>query len=347
MPRNDRETQRDCSYATQPGRVLAIVILATIVAFGCAPQLPPPNTDPIPGGGRWRSFAKVPVPLHESTAAVHDGSIYYIGGRLPSGTVATVWRYDPPPVDAWTQLASHPGTPVDHMGAAFVDGILYVFGGFQEWPGPSVAGTYAWDPNTNTWTTKASMPKPLGSMGVGVVDGKIYAIGGLSQSVAVDYVFEYDPAVDTWTDLTSICPMPTQRDSCPAGTVDGKIYMIGGRNLDISAITGVNEVFDPSTRTWQTKTPMPTPRGGHMVAVLNGKVLTMGGEGANNSVGVFSENEEYDPTTDTWQTLSPMTTPRHGTQAGTIDDVVYVAAGSEVIARTYTDVNEGFSFTFE
>jgi hypothetical protein len=33
--------------------------------------------------------------------------------------------------------------------------------------------------------------------------------------------------------------------------------------------------------------------------------------------------------------------------AGTIDDVVYVAAGSLVIGRTYSDVNEGFSLSFE
>ena len=81
----------------------------------------------------------------------------------------------------------------------------------------------------------------------------------------------------------------------------------------------MHEVFDPATLTWSTRAALPTPRGGFAAAVLNGRILIIGGEGANNTPGVFAENEEYDPVTDTWRTLSPMTTPRHSIQAGVID----------------------------
>lgn len=307
----------------------------------------PVDTTPIAGGGRWRSFARPPAPLHEPATGVLDGRIYYVGGRLQSGPLATLYRYDPPPVDGWKKLASFPGTAVDHMGAAAVDGILYAMGGTIEWPGPSVANVYAYDPATDQWSIRASMPKVLGIMGVGVVGGKIYCIGGLSNSEAVNFVFEYDPVENQWTDLTSTSPMPTARDHCIAATVDGKIHMIGGRQVDIGTIMRVHEVFDPATGTWETRAQMPTARAGFSTAVLNGKILVMGGEGSTTATGVFSQNEEYDPATDTWRILSPMTAPRHSTQAGVIDDVVYVAAGSLVIGRTFTDVNEGFSFAFE
>jgi len=335
------------------GRRLRLSVLGTmamvslLVVQGCGNQPILPKTDPIPGGGKWQAFARSPVPFHESAAAVMGGKLYYVGGRLPNGPIATLYCYEPPPVDGWTQLSSHPGTAVDHMGAAVVDGILYAIGGTTEFPGPSVSHVYAYDPATDTWTTQSPLPQVLGAMGIGAVDGKIYLIGGLSGSQTSNVVFEYDPTSDQWTDLTSICPMPTPRDHCVAATVNDKIHMIGGRQLDVYSIMDVHEVFDPVARTWETKASMPTARAGFAAAVLNGKILIMGGEGALNSSGVFSENEEYDPATDTWRTLSPMITPRHSTQAGVIDAVVYVAGGAPQIFRTYTDAHEGFSFQFE
>lgn len=314
---------------------------------GCSPQGPGPDTTPIAGGGAWRSFASAPVPFHETAAAVQDGKLYYVGGRLPGGPIASLYRYDPPPIDGWTQLASHPGTPVDHMGAAFVNGILYAIGGTTEWPGPSVREVYAYDPAANQWSTRASMPRVLGAPGVGVVDGRIYCLGGLSGSQSVNWVFEYDPATDEWTDLTPVCPMPEPLDHFAAATVDGRIHVIGGRRVSIQSFQGQHYAFDPVARTWETRAAIPTPRAGFASAVLNGRILIMGGEGDDNSAGVFSENEEYDPLTDTWRTLSPMTAPRHSTQAGTIGNVVYVAGGAPRIARTFTNVNEGFSFDFE
>lgn len=335
---------------TALGGSVLLVCLAGLLALGggtCGPALPPPDTTPIPGGGAWRSFATAPEPLHESAVAVIGGSLYTIGGRVPAGPINKLYRYDPPPIDAWTQLSSYPGTPVDHMGAAVVEGVLYAFGGTTEFPGPSVAHTFAYDAASDSWSTRSPMPRTLGVMGVGVVDGKVYLIGGLSNFQASNIVLEYDPAEDRWTDLTGICPLPTARDHFMAATVNGKIHCIGGRQTTINSILDVHEVFDPATRTWETRVALPTARGGFAAAVLDGKILIMGGEGAANSVGVFSENEEYDPATDTWRTLSPMTSPRHSAQAGVIGDVVYVPAGGPQLGRTYTSVNEGFSFAFE
>ena len=245
------------TYLTLLRSLASLVLLMN----GCTPPSTP-NTNPIPGGGRWRSFATPPVPLHETAAAVNDGKIYYVGGRIPSGTLATLYCYEPPPADRWTQLASHPGTPVDHMGAAFVGGILYAIGGTIEFPGPSINEVYAYDPATNQWSAKASIPVVLGAMGVGVVSGKIYCLGGLSGSQAVNVVLEYDPSADEWTNLTAVCPLPTPRDHFVAATVNEKIHVIGGRQATIASITGVHEVFDPATRSWETKASLPTPRGG-------------------------------------------------------------------------------------
>jgi hypothetical protein len=106
--------------------VPAMIPLAAI--SGCVLETPPPDFDPAVVGGRWRSLARGPVPLHESAAAVSDSKLYYAGGRLPSERIASLYRYDPPPVDTWTQLAPFPGEPVDRTGAVGVDGTLFAFG---------------------------------------------------------------------------------------------------------------------------------------------------------------------------------------------------------------------------
>ena len=270
----------------QPAARRILHVLTAALAFlaaGC-PGDPPPDTTPIPGGGAWRSFARVPVPLHESGGVVYDGRLYMIGGRLENGPVSTLWRYDPA-TDAWTQLASHPGTPVDHMNVAEVDGILYAIGGTIEWPGPSVDGVYAYDPATNIWTSRRSAPRPIAVSGTGVVNGRIYVIGGLSGGQAVNTVMEYDPSTDTWADLTPVSPMPTARDHFMAGVIDGRIYCPGGRQVAINNGVNAHEVFDPTMRTWSTAAQMPTPRAGYIGVVLGDEFLAIGGEGAGTAGG--------------------------------------------------------------
>jgi len=77
--------------------------------------------------------------------------------------------------------------------------------------------------------------------------------------------------------------------------------------------------------TWQTKTPMPTPRAGLNTAVVDGKIYAIGGTNAtgqlpsispesilgNTGIGNFvGTNEEYDPAADNWTTKTDMPTPR-------------------------------------
>jgi len=81
--------------------------------------------------------------------------------------------------NAWTTKATIP-TPLADCGAATVGGLIYVVGG--EYPGsPSPtyhSEVYAYNPFTDTWTTKASMPTARDELGVVAIESTIYAIGG-------------------------------------------------------------------------------------------------------------------------------------------------------------------------
>ena len=79
-----------------------------------------------------------------------------------------------------------------------------------------------------------------------------------------------------------------------ANVVNGKIYVIGGGQRTPNDDFDVNEVYDPETDTWTTKTPIPVGVGYYASAVVDNKIYIIGG-----AVGV-SLNQIYDTETDTW-----------------------------------------------
>jgi len=105
----------------------------------------------------------------------------------------------------------------------------------------------------NSWTTTKSMPTARGGFGVAVVNGKIYAIGGSNNATQLAVNEEYNPVTDTWT---TKAPMPTARSGFAIAVYENRIYCIGGTTGDsvnvVSGFTGVTEVYDPETDTWQT-----------------------------------------------------------------------------------------------
>jgi len=108
--------------------------------------------------------------------------------------------------------------------------------------------------------------------------------------------------------------MPTRRVHLGAAVVEGKIYAIGGGSV-------VNEMYDPTTDTWTTKTPMPTPRKSFGIAVYENKVYCIGGSGGGGA------NEVYDPATDTWENKTSMPTRRYGIGANVVEGKIYVIGG--------------------
>ncbi len=86
----------------------------------------------------------------------------------------------------------------------------------------------AYDPATDTWTTKAPMPTARAFFSTSVVNGKIYAIGGCTGNYDVltsNTVEVFDPVTNTWTVTDD---MPTPRAALATSAVNGRIYAIGG-----------------------------------------------------------------------------------------------------------------------
>ncbi len=244
----------------------------------------------------WSLRAPMPTPRFGSAAVTISGLVYVVGGLQDVYVLGTLEVYDPV-TDTWTPRAPMP-TPRAFLGVAVVDGILYAIGGAAcvdanvPCATKSVATVEAYDPATDTWTTKASMPTPRQSVGAAVINGRIYAVGGQqttrpwneTETNSLNTNEEYDPSTDSWT---SKAPMPTARYGPSVVAFNGVVYAIGGYASPASL--GTNEAFDPVANTWSAHQAMPTPRFWAGGVVVDGRIFVVGGNGA------FTNIEAYQP----------------------------------------------------
>jgi N-acetylneuraminic acid mutarotase len=177
----------------------------------------------------------------------------------------------------------------------------------------------------------AEMPTARSGLGVVTVNGKIYAIGGENGDVTLRTNEEYDPATNTWTTKAS---MPTARSRFAIAVYQGKIYVMGGTTgsgdiMGQQLATDANEVYDPLTDTWETKTPLPTPRQDLGAQTVNGKIYTLSGirSEALFITPRFDATEVYDPANDSWTKKASIPTRVWGYASTVVDNKIYVIGG--------------------
>ena len=188
----------------------------------------------------------------------------------------------------------------------------------------------------NSWTTRTPMPQAISDAKAAVANGKIYVM-------TTDVNYEYDPATDNWTAKTTI---PTPRYSFVISAYQNKIYVIGGYYWVNGTLTlfSVNQAYDPSTDTWETKASMPTARKAIVAETVNGKIYLIGGSTFNSSDPYTSVNEVYDPANDSWTTKQPAPITATNYVSAIVDNKIYVmAAGTD--SNLICDVeNDTWSF---
>jgi N-acetylneuraminic acid mutarotase len=176
----------------------------------------------------------------------------------------------------------------------------------------------------DSWTILEPMPTARSGLGVAVVDGKIYAIGGWNDGYLSTNEM-YDPETDTWTTRQS---MPTARCYFAIGVYMNKIYVIGGtfgeKDIVYVGFPGVNEVYDPSTDTWETRESMPTARAHLDANVVGDKIYLIGGDAWPFGQSAGGLNEVYDVSSDSWSTNSPMPTNIGYSSSAVVDNKIYV-----------------------
>jgi N-acetylneuraminic acid mutarotase len=198
--------------------------------------------------------------------------------------VSTAYLVSAVSEDSWASKAPMQ-QPRGALGVAAVNGKIYAIGGSAQdvllaTTKMFLSTNEEYDPATNAWAFKNSMPTPRAALAVVAYKNKIYCIGGRTSDGLTGVNEVYDPATDTWETKTA---MPTARSFLSANVVNGKIYLIGD----------LTEVYDPATDSWATKAPIPFPAG-IASAVFDNKIYKFG-----------SKLQIYDPATDTWSEGTP------------------------------------------
>ena len=295
-------------------------------------------------GGIWETKAPMPTARTSVATGVIAGRLY-----VATGANTTVVEVYDPALNTWTQRAPIP-TNRAYASAEGIDGKLYVVGGCinSDCRIGVTNRLEAYDPATNTWTTKTPMPTARAAVATGVIAGRLYVVGG-HQALPLNTLEVYDPATNTWTTRAS---MPTARAYMGSAVINGKLYVVGGvTNNGTSLATLV--VYDPSTDAWTTKSPMPAPRVGLGAGQVNGILYAVSGHLADGTY--VNTVEAYDPATDTWTTVAPIPTARYFSKPQGINGVLYVAGngpGNTAISTleaftptvTVTPVNDAPSF---
>jgi N-acetylneuraminic acid mutarotase len=269
----------------------------------------------------WSTKAPLRQRRYGLTLAALNGKLYAMGGETCcdiEGLLRLVEVYDPAS-DTWSEGPPMP-TARGEMRSAVINGVLYVVGGYSgNHNDRSVLSTLeAFDPASNTWSTKAPMPTARDFLAVAVVNGMLYAMGGSTGTGQpwTDVVESYDPSTDTWT---TRAPMLGAQKGGAAVASGGAIYVIGGLGGSSANV----QRYDPATNAWSVLAPLSVSRSFLGAGVLDGRIYAIGGYDSSFS----TRNESYDPATNGWTTKAVMASPRNQLGVAALNGLIYAAGG--------------------
>ncbi len=291
-----------------------------------------------PAENTWTTKTPMNQARSNLGVAVVSGKIYAIGGYNDSHSfLGTNEMYDPE-TDNWLIKTPMP-TPRSQFAISVYQNKIYVIGGLLKEPSvdrvQASAANEVYDPSTDTWQTKASMPTPRSGLTASVVKSRIYLLGGGQEfpypnwgPSSINEV--YDPETDTWATKTSV----PQRTFLAASVVlDEKIHVLGGQFEFLGGGYGdFHQVYDPENDTWTTATPVPDGFYSAGAGATTGtyapkKIYVIGGERGHDDQSPSNVTQIYDPNQDSWTVGAPMPTSRSGFSVAVINDELYAIGG--------------------
>lgn len=239
----------------------------------------------------WTRIATMPNPVSHAGSTVEGDDIWIVGGfeNWPRINTTDVQIYNTK-TDTWSMGPSLP-EPRNTAAVELIGDKIYVFGGFRFDPNDysdeeDIPETLVLDLDDlgSGWQTLANMPQPRNHMGSSVMAGKIYALGGQQNhnvgGTDTDYVHEYDPVTDIWTQKAAI-PFAFSHNEPATFTYSGQIIMAGGRTFSHAGLDRVMS-YDPFSDTWTQICDLPIAVAGAEAAVMDNKLFLAHGVSATS-----------------------------------------------------------------
>ena len=279
-------------------------------ALKLAPRTPQP-------AAQWRSLPDAPTPRLMTAWTVLDDKIWLIGGIRDGETLQSVETYDPA-TKQWQPQPSLP-IPLNHAAAATYRGEVVVIGGATDTITQASDKVFAL--RDGKWVELPSLQHARAAPAAAVVDDKLVVAGGQNDKQIVPQTEVFDG-----TSWTQAADMPTPREHLAAVSDGVYVYTVGGRFLSADENSAAFERFDPASGNWEKLPDMPTPRGSFGAALVDGRIVVVGGE---EPTRVLATVEMYDIANRKWSTQAPINTPVHGEAVAAVGSTIYVIGGAD------------------
>jgi len=283
----------------------------------------------------WTKKANLPV------NNVPYGLAVSINGKGYFGLTGGIWEYDPA-IDTWTRKLTLPAGITTFLTAFSIGGKGY----FSWGDGASSNQLWEYNPVTDAWVQKANFP---GTTAPSVFDihtgftignkGYVAKNGDTDPSNKND-LWEYDPALNTWTQKASFGGKIIV--SSNGFGIEGKGYIATAANVvpDLPYTEMHFLQFDPVSNTWTEKAMFPGQPRGYSVG------LSVGNKGYIG-FGVISYRTGAPAANDFWEyTPAPSVTPPLGQGTG-LQGIYYNGtnlSGIPLLTRIDTTINFDFSY---
>lgn len=240
-----------------------------------------------------------------------------VGGNDTSGRSSGIWSYNPE-LESWTQLstASAPTQFDVRSGALLGDQLVLFPVSLGQDSSPFPAGA-RFDLTTRRWTRINPTGAPTGAQGftTSVTDQEILLWGGYLARLGTPILFQtvnqgfaYDPARDSWRELSSVgAPSPRQQHTA---VWTGKDLIIWG---GAEAMGNTLELADggryrPADDRWFPFASAALNRNGPRVAWMDHELFVWGG---TNPIPnrVIAGGGVWNPTANSWRSLPARNTP--------------------------------------
>jgi len=238
--------------------------------------------------------------------------------------------------NAWNSRASLP-TARSGVASGIINGLYYQAGG-KNTSGAQVNVLEVYDPNLNTWATKAPMTNGVYNGAQGVIDNKLYVVGGWTETLPNEWMQIYDPGTNSWSAGTSLPDLgPLLRNGTnTSAVINRKLYVL----ISEDGWDGYRKrlfVFDPDNPGWTEKAQPASIHDEGGAGAYDGKFYVFGGYDGSVAINTV---ECYNPGDDTWSTCAPMPTARRGLSAVVAGDKIYAIGGFVGSAASPSDTVE-------
>lgn len=237
-----------------------------------------------PATGVWQQLADLPQARDHGMMSTFNDQIYFFGGSVDGGALATAWRYLEAQ-DQWEFLPTMPNAR-SAGGAVVLNDFIYVLGGEPDF-------IDRFDPQAEEWVS-LPLPEITGrdhSAAVAYQD-EIWLMAGRRDGAAHGFIIIYNPLTGV---VRSAPAINRARSGFAATVINGQILVAGGENFIPLETTATAEYYSPENREWRPLPSIPSAVHGVSGVTFDGRVYLMPGSISTGGVNNQGQIQIYTP----------------------------------------------------